>query len=54
MSQGKSSLQAKKYLRDQILPELLMDNLSDVHDDILSDTESDSDRNSVNERKRKS
>jgi hypothetical protein len=37
-----SFLQAKKYLRDdQILPELLLDNLSDVRDNILSDNESD-------------
>jgi hypothetical protein len=51
MSQGKSSLQAKKYLsNDRILPELLLDNLFDVPD-ILSDTESDSDRNSVTDRK---
>jgi hypothetical protein len=52
MSQGKSSLRAKKYLRDdRILPELLSENLSNVPDDTLSDTESDSDRNSVTERK---
>jgi hypothetical protein len=52
MSQGKSSLRAKKYLRDDwILPELLSNNLSDVPDDILSGTESDSDRDSVTERK---
>jgi hypothetical protein len=30
---------------------LLSDNLSDVPDDILTDTESDSDRDSVTERK---
>jgi hypothetical protein len=42
----------KKYLRaDRILPELLSDNLSDVPDDILNGTESDSDRDSVTERK---
>jgi hypothetical protein len=52
MLQGKISLQAKKYLRDeQILPELLLDNLSNVPDDILSDTESDSDWDSVTEKK---
>jgi hypothetical protein len=42
----------KKYLRhDRILPELLSDNLSNVPDDILSHNESDSDRDSVTERK---
>jgi hypothetical protein len=52
MSQGKTSLRAKKYLRDdRIFPELLLDNLSNVPNDILNENESDSDRDSMTERK---
>jgi hypothetical protein len=42
MSQAQSSHRAKKYLReDFILPELILDNLLDVPEDIFSESESD-------------
>jgi hypothetical protein len=44
MSQAWSSHRAKKFLtEDVILPELLSDNLSDVPEDIFSDSESNID-----------
>jgi hypothetical protein len=52
MSRGKSSLRAKDISDGRILPELLLENLADVSDDILSDTVSDDHgRDSVTERK---
>jgi hypothetical protein len=51
MLQTQRSHQAKKYLREAlILPELLSDNLSDVPEDIFSDSEKESD-DSVREKK---